>query len=200
MALPPPPQLQPLKACYVSVSPTQRQRLGIVATGFQPNAEVIVTVADSTDTYTADALGNVDLRSVDAPYQRSGQRRFTITATEQDDPQLSVTATPWVTALAVHLHPRQANTSDRVRFRGRGFTRAHRPIFGHYVFHGHVRRTVRLARRPRGACGRFSVRRRQIPVRNPEPGDWTLQVDQHRRWTLNTVFARVLITVRRLIG
>jgi hypothetical protein len=88
-----------------------------------------------------------------------------------------------------------------VRFRGRGFT-AQRPIWGHYVLRGHVRKTVRFARRPASACGTFSVRRRQIPLRDPPPGRWTLQVDQQRRWSRrpSSVFVPITITVERVIG
>jgi hypothetical protein len=62
-----------------------------------------------------------------------------------------------------------------------------------------VRRTVRLARRPTGDCGTFSVRRRQIPVVRPKIGKWTLQIDQQRRYseTPDSVFVRITITVGR---
>lgn len=201
MALATPPQLHQVQPCYVSVSSTKRQRLDTFATGFQPNADVDVTIDGATQIDTANDLGAVDLRRIAAPYERRGQRSFTITVTERGDPTVTVSATAWVTALTVRLRPRQAGTSERVRFRGRGFTQD-RPIFGHYVLRGRVRRTVRLARRPRGACGRFSVRRRQIPLRNPAPGRWLLQVDQQRRWSSqpDSVFVPVTIRVERIIG
>jgi hypothetical protein len=201
MALATPPQLHQVQPCYVSVSSTKRQRLDTFATGFQPNADVDVTIDGATQIDTANDLGAVDLRRIAAPYERRGQRSFTITVTERGDPTVTVSATAWVTALTVRLRPRQAGTSERVRFRGRGFTQD-RPIFGHYVLRGRVRRTVRLARRPRGACGRFSVRRRQIPLRNPAPGRWLLQVDQQRRWSSqpDSVFVPVTILVQRIIG
>jgi hypothetical protein len=70
---------------------------------------------------------------------------------------------------------------DRVRFRGRGFTAA-APVYAHYVFAGRSRRTVRLGM-PTGACGQFSVRRRQFPFRRtPRVGVWTIQFDQQERY------------------
>ena len=44
-----------------------------------------------------------------------------------------------------------------------------------------LRKTVRMARRPRGDCGGFRKRRRQIPIDNPGLGEWTIQFDQSRR-------------------
>ena len=45
-----------------------------------------------------------------------------------------------------------------------------------------MQKTVRLVRRPIGPCGVFSVKRKQIPIRNARVGDWLLQIDQQRRW------------------
>lgn len=197
-------ELSPLKPCYVSVNRDERQPLDTFATGFAPHAEVDVTVGDSPQRAIADAYGNVDLRVAPwiAPYRRRGQAPFTVTVTDPANPLVdTVSATSLVTALSVRVRPRRAATSDRVRFRGRGFT-ADRRIWGHYIYRGQVRKTVRLARRPDGPCGRFSVRRRQIPLRHPHPGVWTLQIDQQRRWSPrpDSVYVPVRITVRRVVA
>jgi hypothetical protein len=46
------------------------------------------------------------------------------------------------------------------------------------------------------------VRRRQIPILRPRPGEWTLQVDQQKRWSPepDSVFVPLPITVQRIIG
>jgi hypothetical protein len=64
-----------------------------------------------------------------------------------------------------------------------------------------VRRNVRLARRPQGACGTFTARRQQIPVAHPHTGHWTLQVDQQRRYSAapDGVFVKLDIDVEKLI-
>jgi hypothetical protein len=195
------PQLALPKACYVSVNPAEREFLRTVAGGFTPDAKVRITVGDATSDGTANHFGFVDLRHTAAPYRANGEGTFSVTITEVDNPLNTVTASASVTALTVRLRPREAATSDRVRFRGRGFT-ARRAIWAHYVLHGHVRKTVRLARRPSSPCGAFSVRRRQIPLRHPRPGRWTLQVDQQHRWSSHprSVFVPVTITVQRVIG
>jgi hypothetical protein len=86
-----------------------------------------------------------------------------------------------VTAFDVSIQPSTAAPSDRVRFRGRGFT-GPGAVYGHYLNRGRVRKTVKLARHPGAPCGTFSVRRRQIPVRKPRLGQWLLQIDQQRKY------------------
>jgi hypothetical protein len=196
--------------CYVSVAPepAQRQLVDVSAGGFPAHSPVDVLVdgapADVSgdgvaDPVYADAQGRVEV-AVRAPYQPSGQRPFSITVTERAARANTLAATPLVTALGFELRPAQAPPSRRVRFVGRGFT-GRGSVWGHYVFGGKVRRTVRIAWHPRNACGTFSVRRRQIPIVRPHTGRWTLQVDQQRRYdpTPHTVFARLDITVQRVI-
>jgi hypothetical protein len=202
---------QPPAPCYVSVGPApgQRELVPILAEGFAPNARIDVTVdgapADGDangvpDEVYADAGGRVIGTGVPAPYLQSGEREFVIALSERTNPANALTATVKVTALDVVLKPAQARPSRRVRFIGRGFTKR-APVYGHYLYGGKVRRTVRLARNPAGDCGTFSVRRRQIPVAHPRTGQWTLQVDQQKAYAPQpaSVFVRLQITVQRVI-
>jgi hypothetical protein len=195
------PQIAPLKPCYVSVNPGEREYLKTVATGFAPDATVNITVGGVTKQGNANHFGIVDLRHTAAPFQAHGESTFDVSVTDASNPAFGVSASSSVTALAVSLHPRQAATSDRVRFRGRGFTKQ-RAVWGHYVLRGRLRKTVRLARRPGFPCGTFSVRRRQIPLRHPRTGRWTLQVDQQHRWHArpNTPVVRIGLEVQQTIG
>ena len=65
---------------------------------------------------------------------------------------------------------------------------------------GKLRKTVRLGK-PRGACGTLNVRRRQIPIRRPRTGRWTLQVDNQPTYSARpeSVFVASKITVRRVL-
>ena len=49
-----------------------------------------------------------------------------------------------------------------------------------------------------GPCGRIDVRRRQIPIKQPATGRWTLQVDNQQAYSTQpvSVFVRLAITVR----
>lgn len=198
----------PLAPCYVSVGPApgERQVIPVAVRGFMPLAPVDVLLdgqpADATgdgqaDPFYADPSGNVTAR-LRVPYQPADERVFTLSVTEHANPGNTVTVSSKVTALTAELRPAKAPPSKPVRFLGRGFVKS-APVWAHYLFHGKVRRTKRLARRPEGACGTFSVRRKQIPIFRPKIGKWTLQIDQQRRYakTPDSVFVRITITVGR---
>jgi hypothetical protein len=191
------------KACYVTVDPSSaaREDISLRASGFTPLAPVDLFYGNRRVTsFDADKTGVVKAVE-DAPYRSHGERLLTITLVEKGNPANSIAVSTRVTALAVRLKPKRAATSSRIRFRGRGFTQS-RPIWGHYVLRGRVRKTVRFADHPSSACGTFSVRRRQIPISRPPTGRWTLQVDQQKRWSPrpDSVFYPVPIMVARIIG
>jgi hypothetical protein len=196
------PTIQPLKACYVSVgqADNEREPVALAASDFAPNSlvDVAVNQVPVATSVPVDAAGNVS-GQVLAPFQERGEAPFTVTLTQQGNPANTVSATSKVTALELSVRPRRARPSSRVRFTGAGFT-APGPVYAHYVFRGRQRKRVLLAR-PHGDCGRFRVRKRQIPVRNPGSGTWTLQVDQQRRYSVSpeTVFVRLSILVQRVV-
>jgi hypothetical protein len=195
------PTLDPLKPCYASAGPQawQRETIHVHATGFTPGATLDMTIDGQPATQqpgVADQSG-ATTADVPAPFQGRGERPFTLVIAERDNPVNLVTATPLVTSLTVTLRPNPARPSQRVRFRGRGFTND-APVYAHYLFRGKLKKTVRLARHPTGECGRFSVRRRQIPVRRVHTGRWLLQVDQQHAWspTPASNMQQLVITVR----
>jgi len=192
--------LAPLKGCYVSVTPSTREGVDVIGTGFTPGALVDVSIDGAVHrTVQADTAGNLPAQELPAPNQPTGQRAFTVGAAEQGNAANSVTLTSNVTALNLGIQPRRARPSKRVTFRGRGFTGPGR-VYAHYLFKGRVRKTVTLSRRPGAPCGTFTARRRQIPVKSPHTGTWTLQVDQQRRYhrAPDSVFVRVSIVVQRV--
>ena len=198
--------LAPLKPCYISVTQQTageqpritRERLDVVGSGFTPNAPVDISF-DGTPagTVLADANGNVLAPQLQSPYRSRGEGPFTLTAAERGNPLNAVSLPSRNTALALRLRPREAQPQRRIRYTGRGFT-AQRAVWAHYLHKGKVRKTVRLVRRIDNPCGVFSVRRKQIPVKRPRTGTWTLQVDQQRRYSRapDSVFVRVKIELR----
>jgi hypothetical protein len=194
--------MDPLKPCYVSDgdAPSQREKIRVRAAGFTPLAALTLKIDNEVvDNGQADAFGEARAE-VPAPFQGFGQRAFTLTVVEDENPENFATNSSLVTNLAVTLRPRRARPSRRVRFSGRGFTLA-APVYGHYVFGGELRRTVRLAPASGLPCGTFHTRRRQIPVRRPATGRWILQVDQQREYAPRpaTNAQRVIIRVREMV-
>ena len=192
--------LGPLAPCYRSVDAGTRESVAVNAAGFTPGAVVIVSVDGVTVREDVVASGDGTIAgSVPAPHQARGERPFTLTVTERDRPANTASTASRVTALSMRLKPRQASPSRRVRFLGRGFTDGDR-IYAHYVRGGRLRRTVDLGA-PKGPCGRLSVARRQIPVKRPKTGRWTLQVDNQAAYSPEppSVFVRVAITVQRVL-
>ena len=54
-------------------------------------------------------------------------------------------------------------------------------MYAHYLHKGELRKTVRMARNP-NKCGEWRKKARQIPVRNPGKGIWTVQFDQLKQY------------------
>ena len=191
--------VDPLAPCYRSVAPDARESVQVTGRGFTPGADVTVAVdGAAAATAQANELGEV-VGAVSAPYQRRSARPFTLTLTEVDLPEHTVSAESRVTALNARLKPARAKPSSQVRFLGRGFTDGEH-IYAHYVREGKLRRTVDLGV-PGGACGRLDAVGRQIPVRKPAVGRWTLQLDNQPVYSPHppTVFVRLAITVKRVV-
>jgi hypothetical protein len=194
--------VEKLDKCYASAGQArdQREDVGVSGTSFTPDASVevlldgVLVAAPRTD-----AIGDFTA-FVDAPYQPRGERAFTITVRDPANPAWTFDLPSRVTNLAVRMRPRRAAPSHRVRFRGRGFTLPRRPVFAHYLFDGEEKTTVRLARRTHGACGRFTARKRQIPIDEPRSGRWIVQFDQKRDYSPvpDPVWVRVPIDVTRV--
>ena len=192
--------LDPLNPCYVSAGPATDQLEDVTVHGvsFTPGSRVQV-FRDGVAYIDAptDAVGDFTL-FVDAPHQPDGEREFTITAT---DGVSTLSVQSRVTKLGVTVRPRRSPPSRRVRFRGRGFMQV-APVYAHYLYRNKEQKTVRLAPGTDGPCGTFSVKRRQIPVRNARTGRWTVQIDQKQAYSdkPDPVWVRLPIDVSETVG
>lgn len=197
--------LTPLKPCYVTSTDEvsnqiRREPVEFGGGGFTPGGLVDIALDGKLQrTVQADAAGNLPAQVLDAPYRRTGQRPFKLTATDRANPLNTVDALSNVTAFDVSIRPSTAAPSSRVRFRGRGFTQPG-TVYGHYLYRGKVRKTVTLEKQPSAPCGRFSVKRKQIPIRKPRLGQWLLQIDQERKYRRapERGAIRVIIRVQRV--
>ncbi len=178
----PQPTLAGLRPCYVAATELQREFVPVSGGSFTPFAKIDIYLDDILQTFQdpqPQAAYDGSLSgSVPAPFIDEGQRTFTLRATEHDAPTRSAIATSKVTRLSVEQTPALAATSDRVRFRGRGFTDLTLPIYMHYVYAGKSKTTISLGL-PTSDCGLFSVKRKQFPFKkSPQVGVWTIQFDQ----------------------
>jgi hypothetical protein len=191
--------LVPLGPCYRSLDADTRETVPVWGKDFTPGERVNVYIDGRLVQENITVLPDGDVRGeVQAPYQPSGERGFTLSLEEVGNAANTATAASRVTALSLRLKPQRAAPSRRVRFIGRGFTDGGE-VFAHYVRKGKHRKTVSLGA-PKGPCGHVSVKRRQIPVKRPALGRWTLQVDNQPTYSAEpvSVFVRVAITVRRV--
>jgi hypothetical protein len=203
-------EIAPLKPCYVTAGTAaapQQEGVGITATGFTPNSTVALAIdgvaVPGGEALQTDATGSLPLapEQVPAPFIEKGSREFTVTLTENGNPANTATATARTTALGVSVTPRRARPSQRIKFKGNGFT-ARKPVYAHYVFKKKLRKTVRLARKT-SECGAWQARRPQIPVEDASPGIWTVQFDQSKKYRdarkpnsgLRSVFVLIDISV-----
>ena len=188
--------LTPLDPCYRSVDPQTRETVPVKANGFTPGEHVNVYVDGELVQQDVVVLSDGQINgSVRAPYVAKGQRMFTLTVTEVEQPSNTASVTSRVTALGLRLKPPEASPRQRVRFIGSGFIDG-TDVYAHYVRKHRLRKTVRLGA-PEGPCGRIDVKRRQIPLRRPALGRWTLQVDNREDYSVqpDSVFMRLSITV-----
>jgi hypothetical protein len=199
------PAMWPLEPCYVTADTSQgpqSEGVRIIAVGFTPNALVDLSIDGAPypggEGLKAGPNGELPIDPVPAPFVESGSAEFTVTLTERGNPANTVSATAMSTALGVDVKPKRAEPSDRIRFNGLGFTRP-KAVYAHYLYKGKVRKTVRMARKT-GKCGGFKARRRQIPVKNPGLGGWTIQFDQYKRFrdpaVTPIVYVRLEIRIR----
>src|SRR3954469_24469209 len=129
------PFLTPLQPCYVVAQKNQRELVHIDATGFTKLGKVDIVV-DDTILNTAEVLYDGSVHGTfPAPFVDADQRDFTVRLSEQGNPANTVTEVSKVTKFSVTQTPRSARTSQRVRFKGRGFM-APTYVWAHYVFNG----------------------------------------------------------------
>lgn len=197
------PTIEPLKPCYVTAGTAedpQGEGVVITAQGFTPDSKVDLTLNGAVFTGSSalqvGPTGLLSLPPFPAPFA-AGKRPqdFTVALTEQTNTANTVSATAKATKLRVNIRPKSARPSDRIRFKGSGFT-AEKPVYAHYTRKGKQVKRVRMARRT-GECGSWSVKRPQFPMKNPAQGIWFVQFDQSKKYVdgrsgkLASVFVRV---------
>jgi hypothetical protein len=201
------------KPCYVTAGarPTEREGVKLAASGFTPNSLVDLAIDGEVidaglQTDANGAIGVLSPFVIPAPFIKTGSGDFTVSLTEQGNPANTASVVGRHTALGVKVKPQRAKPSSKIRFKGAGFTQD-KPVYAHYVFKGKLKKTVKMSG-DQNACGEWKKRAKQIPVKNPSTGIWTVQFDQLKKYkdpfdrssTFNSVFAQLRISVTRVFG
>jgi hypothetical protein len=187
-------QLEPLAPCYRSVDERTRETVPVRASGFTPGEHVNVYVDGVLAQQDVVVLTDGQIAGgVPAPHVEKGERPFMLTVTEVEQPSNTASVMSRVTALSLRLKPRRAAPDRRVRVIGSGFVDG-TDVYAHYVRKRKLRKTVRLGA-PQGPCGRIDVMRRQLPLRKPALGRWTLQVDNQKAYSAQPDGVRVLLPI-----
>lgn len=167
------PQAQP-------TGPLLAPPLNVSGTGFTPNQSITITRGARQFPAVSDAAGNffaqlsvLDLLSSEAPISRP----VPITAA---DPVLGPSNALRIRTVPLEFSatPKRARPSQKVTFRLSGFN-PDQVIYAHYRFKGRLRATVRMGRAS-NPCGLLTVRKQQIPVRDPQIGLWEIQFDHSK--------------------
>jgi hypothetical protein len=182
-------------ACYVGSTPVT-----LTGTGFEPGRPVVVRNEQPFEVPATDAAGAfaVAFPAPVLPTIEPRFQRFTLTATEPDNPAMTAATTFLATTFAVKVTPARAQPSHRVRYRMSGFPPGV-AVYGHWRFRHRTRKTIRIGSAD-VPCGFVSRRIRQIPVR-AHVGTWDVQFDTHRRYSRRSVPRLALsISVVRAAG
>ncbi len=165
--------------------------LTVTGSGFGPGANVTLRRGARTLSGTADAAGQftatfsvLDLLTGRVPKSTP----FQVVAEDLGGPggvppaqgasnAVKLRAAP----LAFTASPQRTRPSAQVTFKLSGFE-PDRVVYAHYRYGGRVRATVAMGRAS-NPCGLLTVRRRQIPVSNPESGLWRIQFDHNRKFS-----------------
>jgi hypothetical protein len=161
------------------------QAMIISGTAFTPNAAVAI-VGDVTATARADATGAFMTQVTMPRVTELGPRTVTMIMIDGFNPanratmRVRVVREAYGSNLPIAGRPRELTT-----WRFAGFVPG-RPIFAHFVLDGRVRGSHRFGV-ARGVCGTLRVQASRIPgVARVTAGQWTLKLDQRRRYHAST--------------
>ena len=118
-----------------------------------------------------------------------GPQTFTVSAISSTPSNTAKPISVWaVKRMLATNAPIAGDSAEMTTWRFAGFT-PNRVLYGHFRHRGVTRRTYRFGKvRSLGPCGALDVRAPRLPlsVSQLRPGQWTLQLDQRRRYRTST--------------
>lgn len=154
----------------------------ITGTGFTPDASVAVSGTPQTLVLPTNGSGSFSLAYLTPNESSFTPRTVILTATDQADPTVTAVATVRIVRFGSNAPVGGLSPRQHVIWRFGGFPGA--TIYGHFRLHGRTMRNYRFGKAT-GACGSLVVRARRLPAK-VRPGDWTLQIDGRREFSVRT--------------
>jgi hypothetical protein len=176
------------------------QRVALSGTAFTPGAPVSIA-GDVTGAGQADPAGVLATAVTAPPIAELGPRRVTVTAVDQMNPANTATVRVKVVREAYGSNrPVAGRPQELTTWRFAGFAPGE-PVYAHFLLDGRSRGDHRFGV-ARGDCGTLTARAARLAgVRAPEPGRWTLKLDQRMTYREATPGSAVTFRiVRRSAG
>ncbi|MGI8920851.1 MAG: hypothetical protein ACR2HD_04135 [Solirubrobacteraceae bacterium] len=181
-------------ACYDQTTSAQRTPVVITGSGFASGESVGVRAGGiALGTANADQNGSFMVTATVPTLSTASSpiplvRHFTLQALDETTGTTIPIAPARLTVatLALSVLPPRASPSQLVTFRATGLISATGTVgtlFAHYLFHGHLIRTVSLG--TLGRCGNITVDRPLLPTR-ARRGAWRIQFDQSHAYSPHT--------------
>lgn len=184
-------------AAIVTGAPCYRDAsdVSIAGEGFDPGSLVTVTGTGIGGRAFADGDGHVQLTAIAQPFRGRAPnvRAVVLTAT---DGTVTAQTTVRVTNFTFSIMPTVRRPQTLVHWAISGFDDG-ALVYAHYVHDGREQRRILFGQMPT-PCSILRARVPMLPIRLPDPGRWTIQLDGAARYTPTTLpRLRLSGTIRR---
>ena len=184
----------PVAAEAATIAPQQTcafsgEQTPVVGSGFTPGAFVSLS-GGLSGSGTADATGQVAISAFVPSGSTLTPKRLNFTATDSANPANTATgAVPSVKGILESNFPLSGKPGLKTTWKFAGFPPG-KAIYGHFRFKGVTQVNYNFGV-PGGPCGIKSTLARRLPTTS-RPGQWSLQLDQKRTYSIKTTPRRVV--------
>jgi hypothetical protein len=156
----------------------------VAGVGFEPGALVTVAGTGISGQAFADPAGNVRITATARPFrgQRPDVRVVTLTAT---DGLATAQTTVRLTNISFSITPVVRRPNSLVHWTISGLNPGER-VYAHYIHKGREERRILFGHMP-SPCSVLRARVPMLPVAQPDPGRWIIQLDNSMRYSPNTL-------------
>jgi hypothetical protein len=158
--------------------------VSIAGEGFEPGALVTVKGTGIAGQAFADASGNVQVSATAQPFRGSRPDVRSVTLTAFDGTTTAQT-TVRLTNFTFAITPPARRPQTLVHWTISGFAPGER-VYAHYIHEGREEKRVLFGRMP-SPCSVLRARVPMLPIADPDPGRWIIQLDIAPRYSPSTL-------------